>query len=855
MRLQSGAILGAYQIVAPLGAGGMGEVYRARDSSLKREVAIKIIPEPYSSDPERLHRFQLEAEAAAALNHPNIVTVHQVGRDNGTSYIVSELLHGETLRERLRNGPLPACTAIDFGAQIARGLAAAHERGIVHRDLKPENIFVTRDGRIKILDFGLAKLFGRQPDLESHTVGSASTATCVTEPGTVAGTAAYMSPEQVRGRSIDFHADIFALGAVLYEMLTGKKAFARPTSAETMTAILNEDPPPLAQSGKNIPPALQRVVLLCLEKKREQRFQSASDLAFALEALSDPSDSSAIAVAPPRRLPWLWVLAACGAVAIAAFVLWLWLTPAVPVVESITQITDDGLPKFDFFTDGSRIYFAEGEYGATRIVQVSASGGSTAPVENVPPNSYIRALKQDGSEMLLQGEKGDILALPLPGGEPRRILDKAIDVGIFPDGSIVYAVSRQDGGSDLFIADKDGSNPRKIQSSPDLIHGVAASPDGRQIVVWKLPKNSKNGFIIQFLEKDGTPGRVISWNAAGGDGTFGLSPDQKYLFYTSALGYQWDMWAIPFSRGLFHRSSGPIRLTSGPLSYQGVNSSPDGSRIFTRGMKQRAELVRFDMVTHQFLPFLPGLSATEPHFSADGKWMTYISVPDFSVWRCRIDGSERMQLTFPPMIASYPRFSPDGSKISFTSSERASFVVDASGGQPRKIADGAFESEWSPDGKSVIFTRNKNGIPSIQSLDLATGKATEIPSARGTANALFVDANTLVALNYIDKKFVTFDMATRKWSDLLSLPSYPIDWQLSPDHKYLFITTGGEEMHVERVAFASRQAEPVTDLKHYNQIQDPLDAATDSGVAPDGSPVFARDISSQEIYAVNIRWP
>lgn len=855
MRLPSGAILGAYQIVAPLGAGGMGEVYRARDSSLKREVAIKIIPEPYSSDPERLHRFQLEAEAAAALNHPNIVTVHQVGRDNGTSYIVSELLQGETLRERLRAGPLPARAAIDFGAQIARGLAAAHERGIVHRDLKPENIFVTRDGRIKILDFGLAKLFGRQPDLESNTQSTASTATYTTEPGTVAGTAAYMSPEQVRGRSIDFHTDIFALGAVLYEMLTGKKAFARPTSAETMTAILNEDPPSLAQSGKNIAPALQRVVHRCLEKKREQRFQSASDLAFALEALSDPSDSSAVAFTPPRRLQWLWILAACCAVAIAAFVLWLWLTPSVPVVESITQITDDGQPKFDFFTDGSRIYFAEGEYGATRIVQVSASGGSTAPVENAPPNYYIAALKQDGSEMLLQGGKGEILALPLPGGEPRRILDGVINADIFPDGSIPYVTQRQGGGSDLFIADKDGSNPRKIKSFPDLITGIATSPDGRQILAAKRRKNGEGDYIIEFFYKDGSPSRDILDVHPGNNGAIGWGPDQRFLLYTRELGYQSDMWAIPFSKRLFHRSSGPIRLTSGPLSYQGAASSPDGRRIFTVGAKQRAELVRFDMGTHQFLPYLPGLSATEPHFSADGKWMTYISVPDFSVWRCRIDGTERMQLTFPPMIASYPRFSPDGSKISFTSSERASYVVDVSGGQPGKLADRAFEAEWSPDGRSVIFTRNNNGVPSIQSLDLASGKTTEIPSARGTANALFVDANTLVALNYIDEKFVTFDMAARKWSDLLSLPSYPTDWQVSPDHKYLFFTIGGEELHVERIAFASRKAEPVTDLKHYDQIQDPFDAATDSGVAPDGSPIFARDISSQEIYAVTIRWP
>jgi serine/threonine protein kinase len=280
--LTPGTRLGEYEVKSLLGSGGMGEVYRARDARLGRDVAIKVLP-LLAANSDRLWRFEHEARAAAALNHPNILAVFQMGTYEGAPYLVSELLEGETLRELLKRGPLSVRKAIDYGMQIARGLAAAHEKGIVHRDLKPENLFVTKDGRAKILDFGLAKL--TSPHFSSdHTEG--------TEPGVVMGTVGYMAPEQVRGQTTDHRADIFAFGAILYEMLAGKRAFQRPTSADTMSAILNDDPPGISQVTLNIPPALQRVSHRCLEKNPEQRFQSASDLAFALDALSDSSGSA-----------------------------------------------------------------------------------------------------------------------------------------------------------------------------------------------------------------------------------------------------------------------------------------------------------------------------------------------------------------------------------------------------------------------------------------------------------------------------------------------------------------------------------------------------------------------------------
>src|SRR5208283_5593065 len=311
-----GTKLGEYEVKSLLGSGGMGEVYRARDSRLGRDVAIKVLPSFLSTDSERLRRFEQEARAAAALNHPNILAVHQMGTYQGAPYMVSELLEGETLREQLKRGRLPIRKAIDYSVQIARGLAAAHDKGIVHRDLKPENLFVTKDGHVKILDFGLAKL--TQP--QSGSEKSALTLTQGTEAGMVMGTVGYMAPEQVRGQTADHRADIFAFGAILYEMLAGKRAFQKPTSPETMSAILNEDPPGISQVAANIPPALQRVVHRCLEKNPEQRFQSASDLAFALDALSDSGGSAhsatAARIATGAGKRWKAIVAAAVAVSI-----------------------------------------------------------------------------------------------------------------------------------------------------------------------------------------------------------------------------------------------------------------------------------------------------------------------------------------------------------------------------------------------------------------------------------------------------------------------------------------------------------------------------------------------------------
>src|SRR5678815_2636552 len=309
MPLSAGTTLGPYEILAPIGAGGMGEVYRARDPRLTREVAIKVLPATFSQDADRLKRFEQEARAAGVLNHPNITAVHDFGTNpgDGSPYIVTELLEGETLRSRMSAGSIPVRKALDWAVQLAKGLAAAHEKGIVHRDLKPENIFLTKDGRVKILDFGLAKL---KIDGSESGQTDAGTVSGGTQPGVVLGTMGYMSPEQVRGKPADKRSDLFAFGTILYEMLSGQRAFRGETAADTITAILTKEPPDLTQTNKDLHPGLERIVRHCLEKNPEERFESARDVAFDLEALSGVSTPRAstqthLPVTRRRRLPLL----------------------------------------------------------------------------------------------------------------------------------------------------------------------------------------------------------------------------------------------------------------------------------------------------------------------------------------------------------------------------------------------------------------------------------------------------------------------------------------------------------------------------------------------------------------------
>jgi hypothetical protein len=487
MALAPGTIFGQYEIRSPLGAGGMGEVYRARDTRLDREVAIKVLPESLTSDPDRLRRFEQEAKATAALNHPNILAVYQMATEGNVSYLVEELLDGETLRERLRRGPVPIRKAIDYAVQIAHGLAAAHDKGITHRDLKPENLFVTKDGRVKILDFGLAKV-----GLSKDSSGLEATQSIGTEPGMVMGTVGYMSPEQVRGKTADHRSDIFAFGTILYEMVTGKATFRKPTSAETMTAILNEEPPSISQSAPASPPGLQRVVHRCLEKSPEQRFQSASDMAFALDALSDSTVPTSTGSHAPvgtgwtRRQKLFAGIAGITALALGGLAYLLLRPQPAPKVSNYVQLTHDGKYKFLVGTEGSRLYYAVASPEYQGMEEMSTSGGEPKKLPNLgPAGFYPVSLSPDGSAVLAIEEQagvgnGQIWSLPLLGGSPRKLGD-AIGRGaaLSPDGKWLAYANR----SELFLAKADGTDIRKLvtMGDPAVIYETVWSPDQRHL--------------------------------------------------------------------------------------------------------------------------------------------------------------------------------------------------------------------------------------------------------------------------------------------------------------------------------------------------------------------------------------
>jgi serine/threonine protein kinase len=861
MPLSPGVRLGPYEILDAIGAGGMGEVYRARDSVLKREVAIKVLPRLYSADPERLRRFQQEAEAAAALNHPNILSVYHIGEQGGSPYIVTELLEGESLRERLQNGALSISRATDYGIQFARGLSAAHGKRIVHRDLKPGNLFVTRDGRVKILDFGLAKLLQAEPE----SIGDAATIDPHSETGQVLGTVGYMGPEQVRGQAADQRSDIFAFGAILYEMLSGKRAFHGDSSADTMSAILNEDPVPLAQLSQKIPPALERVVKRCLEKSPEQRFQSASDLAFALEALSDSSASSMSAGVPQRgSIPnWIWIVITGIAIALATgFIALRTRSPEVPQIEEVTQLTDDGESKGGrLVTDGSRVYFNEGQSGSWRIAQVSVKGGQIAPVSMKLRSSEVADLSSDGATLLVfEGGVNYSFSfpwlIPLPAGEPRRLGNLEVqDARLLPDGGIVFSDAKG-----LHVVDKNGANARKLLDVPPVPYALSVAPDGERIGFTVGGDNSPTS--LREIGVDGTGLREVLKEGQDAPsvccGTW--TPNGKYFVFRGRHERRADIWALPAEKGFFRNSRAPVRLTHGPLSYSGLAPSRDGKQIFAVGSRRRGELVRYDAKSQKFVPYLSGLSAIDPVFSDDGKWIAYVSYPDHALWRSRLDGSERLQLTYSPMEVMYPAISPDGKKVAFATLKYDTYVVNMDGGSPENISGCVAVATWSPDGKSMLCTSLRQGKQlgdtdafQLQILNVANRSFSVIPDSLNKLGSFWVTQDRLVAATQDSTKFLLFDFKTQKWTELFK--GTFTNWFASPDKKYLYFTTGGsEETKVLRIRFADHKLETITSLKDFRRLEDPVQG-TQISVAPDGSALLTRDAGTQEIYALNVRWP
>ena len=857
--------LGHYEVLGPVGAGGMGEVYRARDTRLDRTVALKILPEGFATDPDRLARFEREAKALAALSHPGILAVHDFGVNDHTAYVVTELLEGQTLRQRLARGALPQRKAVEYAAQIAGGLAAAHDKGIVHRDLKPENLFVTTDGRIKILDFGLAA----HTTTRTGAPEPQATEERLTETGAVLGTAGYMSPEQAAGQKADERSDLFSLGCVLHEMLSGKQAFRRDTVAETLTAILREDPPSLSALTPPVPGALERLVQHCVEKRPEDRFQSARDLAFDLQALSGAVASGVGAresgrpVAGLRR--WLWAAVTVAALGLA-FTLWH-RPPAVPRVTAIRQLTHDGTGKELVHTDGTRVYYAALSGTSSRLMQVLVAGGDPVPLETPLRRPYIHDILPSRNELLVEelAVEGDarIWSLSTTGGSPRPLGDfEVFHAAWSADGqSIVYA-----NGRDVLVARSDGSDSRRLVTAPAEVLFPRLSPDGRRLR-YTVRQGSPPTYSLWEAAVDGGGAHLLlpGWDAWSGRWT----PDGRYYVFSAGRDGESALWARR-EKGRWpwrdRSASEPTKLTTGPMRYLMPAVSPDGHTLFALGQPPSTggELVRYDAASGLFVPFLGGLSARDLEFSPDGRWVAYVRHPDGTLWRSHPDGTERRQLTFPPLTAMLPRWSPDGHRIacmSFSPGEKwGSHIVAAEGGKPQPVTDqpGAMDSTWSPDGTSLVFgglvvDHTPEHPILIQMVDLRSGKVSAVPGSEGLYSPRWSpDGRSIAALSTDNTRLALHEPSTGRWKNLVvgsETLGYP-NWMR--DSTRIQLRKGRS---IVRVRVADGHVEPVTSLERV-----PLVATEGSwnwiGIAPDDSPLALREMTGPvEVYALDVEWP
>jgi serine/threonine protein kinase/Tol biopolymer transport system component len=773
MALTSGTRLGPYEILAPLGAGGMGEVYRARDTRLGREVAVKVLPEALARDPERLRRFEGEARSASALSDPHIVTVFDVGDANGVHFFASELVEGPDLRSLLDGGALTVRKALDLAEQIASGLAAAHEKGIVHRDLKPENILVTKSGLAKIADFGLAKLtepsaakVSELPTSDGHQ----------TSAGVVMGTVAYMSPEQVRGEILDHRSDIFSFGTVLYEMLTGRKPFQRGTAAETMTAILKEEPPDLSGGKRGIPLALAHVVGHCLEKIPSQRFHSLHDVAFALREAGSQSGPSE--VPPPgkaRGSRLVSGIALAAAILAGAGATW-WLmrarrTALVPTpVLTLTRLTSDsGLTTEPALSrDGRLLAYASDHAGEGNldIYVRQVGGGEPLRLTRDPADDHEPAFSPDGTTIAFRSERegGGIYVVSALGGPARRIAPEGRWPQFSPNGNwITYWVGGIDGASfsirdycRIYLVPSAGGQPRRLRSDfADAAHPIW-SPDGTHLLFlgnrdeklpmeesidwWVTPLDSgpaiKTGALAATRQAKLTgPLQVYPW------ALFAPTWQGDSVIFSAQTGDTTNLWRIGISPKTW-KVAGPLeRLTSGTMIERSPSAAfgPGGVvRLAFANLTQNLAIWSLPIEPNQGrvtgeLRRLTQEAADDffPALSRDGSKMVWVSSRTGSqeVWIRDLRGGEESALTASRSVKYSPAFSPDGSKVSFSESPSWNvYIVPSAGGAPEMVCEGCGEAtDWTPDGKRIIGNP-VNGQAWI--LDLTSRRRTALLATR-----------------------------------------------------------------------------------------------------------------------------
>ena len=789
MGLPPGTKLGPYEIASTLGTGGMGEVYRARDTRLGRDVAIKVLPESLANDADRLLRFEQEARTIAALNHPNILGIFDVGVQGATRYLVSELLEGETLRQRLEAGPLSARRATEYAAMIADGLAAAHAKGVIHRDLKPENIFIVKTGGVKILDFGLAKA--------SQTAGAAggtleTAGMTATAPGMVMGTVGYMSPEQVRGERVDHRTDIFSFGAVLYEMVSAKRAFQKDSAVETMSAILKEDPPELSDANVAISPGIDRIIRRCLEKTPERRFQSASDLAFAIETLSGRSGASTAVqvIAKPSRRRWIAaVVVAVVALAVAFAVGLRSGRSGVPTFRQL--VSGPGMISSARFTpDGQNVVYGAAWRGkpfelfTTRIDSIESRSLGL-------PAGDVTGISQSGDMLTLLGwhsrfqwnMTGTLARTPLSGGAPRPLLENVCGGDIDASGKEVAVV--RCGGSQQMLEYPLG---HVVYRTTGWVDHVRFSPNGDAIAFLDHPVDGDDRGYVAWADRQGKVTRVTKeWSALKG---LAWTPNgQEIWFSGNEGGEQYAIWSVT-------RWGGQRKVFAGPSDVWLQDIAPNGKALILQARSTNDIAVRRPGQQSDQIVDLVSETGSLGGVSDNGSLMalSYTGVgsgADYLTYVVNTETHESIRLG----EGDPSGISPDGKWIlSFFPSTPGKMVLYPTGpGETRTFNLGGIRNvsifcSWIQDSSKAVFTGSDAGLPPRgYFLDIATGKWGPI-TPEGTTGVMMAPNGKYVVAKSEQYGFELFPVGGGQSQPAkgISNTDEPVQWDGSSAHLYVW---------------------------------------------------------------------
>jgi serine/threonine protein kinase/Tol biopolymer transport system component len=880
--LKARQIISHYRIEEKIGSGGMGVVYKAEDIRLHRWVALKFLPEEVAHDRQALGRFQREALAASSLNHPNICTVYDIGEEQGQAFIAMEYLEGATLKQRLAEGPLPLDMLLVLSLEISDALETAHSKGIVHRDIKPANILITPRSHTKVLDFGLAKISS------THLAVVDDSRDRATLPGTTMGTVAYMSPEQASGEELDSRTDLFSFGAVLYEMATGRQAFSGQTTAMIFDAILNRSPAQASLLRPDLPDRLDEIIANALEKDRGLRYQHASEIHRDLESLKHDLDagktepSKAARRSISRHVPTSkhrQLVVTLGIIVVALTVtIYLALRPTgQPHVSGYFQVTHDGLLKSGvtlaaagtsapLVTDGTRVYFTEGAANSSNLAQVSSAGGETAVIPTSIGVPQLLDISPDHSALLVAGFINPVSAAPLwsvpvPAGTPRPLASlRGWDATWSPDGREIAYVD----GKDLLRARSDGGEARKLVRLPGIGSRPRWSPDGKTIRLTLIDPTTTFQSLWE-LAADGTRLHPLlpGWNGPPAECCGNWTPDGKYFVFQSTHNNKTEIWAIRDKHSLldfFRRSqSTPFQLTSGQLSSRSPVLSPDGKKLYVLGQQRRGEAQRWDSKTKQWVQALGGISAEFVDCSPDGQWISYVLFPEGTLWRSRLDGTERLQLTFAPLQVLVHEWSPDGKSIAFSGlgqdRKNVMYEISSTGGTPEPLTNAEhFElaPSWAPDGRSVVFSyapfiEKTPETLGVYVLNLTTHEKQKIPGSEGFfAPTWSPDGRYIAAMSIQSQKAALFDSQTKQWTELDSAVGV-LRW--SRDGKFLYYLQYGMDPAVMRIRIGDRRTERVASLSGVRQAG--FMAGVAFGMSPDDSPIILRDTGTEEVYSLD----